>query len=434
MPLWLGYFYIKIQQIMGRQIFAAEVSHEDTPLAIREKLAANEATVKQHLRQLNLVADEVFVLSTCNRFTVYIINNDISPLTDFFAQYPGLKGYVQFYYNTEESVTHLFAVASGLLSPIKGDHQILVQIRQAHKWALACNTIGITLDNLLGQALRIGKRVRTETGIDKFCSSVVDAGIELLYNRLDSLHNKKFLIIGTGKIARLALKYLYNEGIQNIHIVSKDINRAHELANLYYVEAVDIENIHEHVKNADVIIGGTHYEVSLFPESYLSGFFEHDKMWFILDFGMPRNFNSKLAEHNAIELYNLDDLKRLYKSPLDAFGGIEAAWTIVMREAKGFMEVLAQLEFSPVLVAYWNRLMYIKNREMNVLLPKLDEQLSQGDIDSIKKQAHKLIRNMSGNSWDNIRVLANNTQAKNGRAAVNDLSDFSQVKFNISLN
>jgi glutamyl-tRNA reductase len=419
---------------MGRQIFAAEVSHEDTPLAIREKLAATEATVKQHLRHLNLVADEVFVLSTCNRFTVYIINNDISPLTDFFAQFPVLKGYVQFYYNTEESVTHLFAVASGLLSPIKGDHEILEQIKLAHQWALACNTIGITFDNLLRQALRIGTRVRTETGIDKFCSSVVDAGIELLYNRLDTLHNKKFLIIGTGKIARLALKYLYNEGIQNIKIVSKDINRAHELANLYYVEAVDIENIHEHVKNADVIIGGTHYEVSLFPESYLSGFFEQDKMWFILDFGMPRNFNSKLAEHNAIELYNLDDLKRLHKSPLDAFGGIEAAWTIVMREAKGFIEVLQQLEFSPVLVAYWNRLMYIKNRELNVLLPKLDDQLSQCDIELIKKQAHKLIRNMAGNSWNNIRVMANNTQAENGKALVNNLGNFTQVKFNISLN
>jgi glutamyl-tRNA reductase len=419
---------------MARQIFAAEVSHEDTPLAIREKLAADQATVKQHLQHIGLTADEVFILSTCNRFTVYIVNDTISPLTEFFAQYPSLKGYVQFYYNTEESVTHLFAVASGLLSPIKGDHEVLDQIRQSRKWALSCNSIGITLDNLLGQALRVGNRVRTETGIDKFCSSVVDTGIELLYNRLDALHDKKFLIIGTGKIARLALKYLYNEGIQNIKIVSKDISRAHELANLYYVEAADIENIHEHVKNADVIIGGTHYEVSLFPESYLSGFFEHSKMWFILDFGMPRNFNSKLAEHNSIELYNLDDLKRLHKSPLDAFGGIEAAWTIVMREAKGFMEVLLQLEFSPVLVAYWNRLLYIKNRELNVLLPKLDNQLSAVDIDRIKKQAHKLIRNMSGNSWATIRVLGNNTKAENAKALVTEIGTFDQVKFNISLN
>jgi glutamyl-tRNA reductase len=286
----------------------------------------------------------------------------------------------------------------------------------------------------LREAQRIGRRVRTETGIDKFCVSVVDAGIELLYNRLESLHDKKILIVGTGKIARMALKYLYNEGIQDITIVSKDRGRAMELADQYYVEAASFENLHVLVKESDLIIGATHYEVSLFPESYLSGFFEHNKTWFILDFGMPRNFNSKLAEHSAIELYNLDDLKRLHQTPLDAFGGIEAAWTIVMREAKSFMEVLLQLEFSPVLVAYWNRLLYIKNRELNVLLPKLDDELSEGDIARIKLQAHKLIKNMSGDITKSCRTLTNNLKAENGRDLVKNLDEMKNVRFNISLN
>jgi glutamyl-tRNA reductase len=419
---------------MARQIFAAEISHEDTPLAVREALAANEIIVKKHLIHLSEEVDEVFVLSSCNRFTIYAINEEITPLVNFFAKYPAVKGYVQFYYNTEESVTHLFAVASGLLSPIKGDHQVLDQIAQAHRWALETNSIGLTLDNLLRLAVRMGKRVRTETGIDKFCSSVVDAGIELLYNRMESVHDKKFLIVGTGKVARLALKYLYNEGIQDITIVSNDSHRAQYLAELYYAKSASIENIQEHVKDADVIIGGTHYEVTLFPESYLSGFFEHKKMWFILDFGMPRNFNSRLAEHSSIELYNLDDLKRLYKSPLDAFGGIEMAWTMVMREAKAFLEILVQLEFSPVLAAYWNRLLYVKNRELNVLLPKLDNQLSACDIDNIKKQAHRLIRNITGDSLKNTRLLANNFQAKNGNELIRSIDGSSHMKFSISLN
>jgi glutamyl-tRNA reductase len=419
---------------MARQIFAAEISHEDTPLSVREELAGNERSIKEHLDYFTSLVDEVFILSTCNRFTIYAVSNSIDPLTSFFSRYPGVKGYVQFYYNTEESVTHLFAVASGLLSPIKGDHEILDQMKESHKWALETNSIGITLDNLLREAIRIGKRVRTETGIDKFCSSVVDTGIELLYNRMDSLHDKKFLIVGTGKVARLALKYLYNEGIQDITIVSKDSERAQELAELYYAKHASLENIQEKVKDSDVIIGGTHYEVSLFPESWLSGFLRNDKMWFILDFGMPRNFNSKIAEHSSIELYNLDDLKRLYKSPLDAFGGIEAAWSIVMREAKAFMEILLQLEFSPVLVAYWNRLLYIKNRELNVLLPKLDKNLSAVEIEKIKKQAHKIIKNITGDTTENTRLLANNLQATNGRELVENVGAFSISKFNISLN
>lgn len=419
---------------MARQIFAAEISHEDTPIAIREKLAGSEETIREHLSNLNLQVDEVFVLSTCNRFTIYAVNESINPLTDFFNQYPVLKGYTQFYYNTEESVTHLLAVASGLLSPVKGDHEILSQLLSAKKRAHEMNSIGITLDNLLRQAIRIGKRVRTETGIDKFCVSVVDNAIELLYNRLDSMHDKKFLVVGTGKIARMAVKYLYNEGIQNVSIVSKDFVRADELAEQYYMNAVHLDDLHDHVKNADVVIGATHYEVSLFPESYLSGFFDVNKVWFILDFGMPRNFNSKLADHSAIELYNLDDLKRLHKSPLDAFGGVEAAWSIVMKEAKAFMEVFVQLEFSPVLAAYWNRLLFIKNRELNVLLPRLDQELSACDVEKIRKQANKIIRTISGDVSKSCKVLSNNNRAENGVASVSTLTPWSTIKFNISLN
>jgi glutamyl-tRNA reductase len=419
---------------MARQIFAAEISHEDTPLHIREKLAGSESAIINHLSNLNLQVDEVFILSTCNRFTIYAVNERIEPLMDFFNQFPVLKGYTQFYYNTEESVTHLFAVASGLLSPIKGDHEILDQLQIAKKRAHQTNSIGITLDNLLQHAIRIGKKVRTETGIDKFCASVVDTAFEVLYNRLDSLHNKNVLVIGTGKIARMAIRYLYNEGIQNVSIVSKDIVRAHELADQYYMKAVHLEDLHEHVKNADVVIGATHYEVSLFPASYLSGFFDVNKMWFILDFGMPRNFNTKLAEHNAIELYNLDDLKRLHKSPLDSFGGIEAAWTIVMKEAKLFMEVFVQLEFSPVLAAYWNRVMFIKNRELSILLPRLDQELSACDVERIRKQANKIIKTISGDVTKSCKVLSNNYRAENGLASVRSITPLSQIKFSISLN
>lgn len=417
---------------MARQIFAAEVSHEDTPIPVREKLACDEATVKQHLIRLGTHVDEVFILSTCNRFTVYIIAREIAPLRAFFDRYPALKDYIQFYYGTEESITHLFAVASGLLSPIKGDPHIVDQIRQAHQWALDCDSLGISLDNLLNEAIRIGMKVRTESGIDKFCSSVVDAGIELLYNRLDGLHNKKIVVIGTGKVARLAMKCLYNDGVQNVCIISRDAARASELADRYYVRAAEMSRLHEEVTDADVVIGGTHYEVSLFPDGFLPRRNNKNKVWFVLDFGMPRNFNYRLAENSSVELYNLDDLKRLHKSPLDDFGGVEAAWTIVMREAKSLMEILLQLEYSPILVAYWNRLINVNNRRAN-LLPDLEKQLSAGDIESIKKQAHRLLRRLSPDGRRDSKILSNNLRAENAVELVRNMT-FEKIKLNVSAN
>src|SRR5687768_5489334 len=191
---------------MTRQIFAAEINFEDTPHTVREKFNDSETNIKRLLGAFRSRVDEVFILATRQRFTVYVVHESLEPLTLFFHKENSLKGYVQFYYNTGESITHMMATASGLLSRVKGDTRILSELIQCYHWATACGCIGILLDSALARVIDTGKAVRTQTGIDKFCASVVETGIELLYNRLDNLHTKNFLIVGTGKMARLALE------------------------------------------------------------------------------------------------------------------------------------------------------------------------------------------------------------------------------------
>ncbi len=424
---------------MAKQIFAAEISHEHAPLHIREKLASSEEGVKAYIQQLGKDLDEVFVLSTCNRFAIYGAGESINPLLNFFFGDPELFNYVQFYKSTEASVQHLFATASGLRSQVKGEHQILAQIKQAHKLALSCSSIGLKMDNLLREAIRVGKKVRTETGIDKFCSSVVDAGFSLVEKKLSDLSNRNILIIGTGKIARLALSYLQQEQASNVTIVSHDLDRAVELANHYQAKAGHIENVSHYFMLSDVIIGGTHHEVSLCPKTMHetcmrhTAIFDTTRKHIILDFGMPRNFNDSIRKYPTIELYNLDDLKALHATPLDAFGNLDDAKRIADAEATEFINILQQLELTPILSAYWTRLVNLKDEQLNWLLPKL-ENVNEHDIDLIKKYAHKLIRSISREPLKNLRALAGDTQANVTVEVVKNLYDFHHVKLNLSIN
>jgi glutamyl-tRNA reductase len=216
-----------------------------------------------------------------------------------------------------------------------------------------------------------------------------------------------------------------------VKIVSRDAERAAHLAELYYLQTGDFSKLYAEVQEADVIIGGTHYEVSLFSESFLCTKINTDKMWFILDFGMPRNFNHKLAEHSSIELYNLDDLKRLHKSPLDAFGGIEAAWSIVMTEAKMFLEIMLQLEHSPVLAAYWNKL--LRSHEV-VSLPRRHQKMEVYSMDfkldknNLSAQSGAVLRSAP------TKHLTNNLKAENPRMLVKKVCGFEGVRLNVSLN
>src|SRR5687768_14619213 len=129
---------------MTRQIFAAEISFQDTPSQIREKFNESEKNVKRLLAAFRRHVEEVFILANRHRFTVYIVHDNLAPLTAFFHEEHHLKGYVQFYYNSGESVAHLMATASGLLSPVKGEGRILEEIIRSFEWACSCSCIGMT--------------------------------------------------------------------------------------------------------------------------------------------------------------------------------------------------------------------------------------------------------------------------------------------------
>ena len=416
---------------MIRQIFAAEINFEDAPLQVREKFNDSEKNVKRLLTAFRGRVEEVYILANRNRFTVYIVHDNLAPLTDFFHNEHNLKGYVQYYYNSGESVTHLMASASGLLSPIKGEGRILSDIIQCYQWATACSCMGITLDNTLTRAIDVGQAVRTETGIDKFCSSVVEAGIELVYNRLENLHEKNFLIIGTGKMARLALEQLTREGIRNIALTGHDAGSISRLAKKFAVKHFHLDRLNQYFLQADVVIGASHQEV---PKGLISlnkgqpSESDEIKHRFILDLGIPPNFDPDTLETFAEEFYNLDDLRRLQPSPIESFGGLEAAWRMVMKASGDFVHLLQLLNHSPVLSAYLTRQLTLKNGAW-----KVKPRRTLRNMLLFKKTDSVLGATKAMETW-NARTHTNNYLPENGLEIVRNLQGLKRFRFVLSHN
>ncbi len=394
---------------MIRQIFAAEINFENTTLAIRKEFTGSETNIKRILKAIRPRVDEVYALGNDHRFTVYAVHDSISPLKNFFIRDHNLKDFVQFYYTTEESVTHLFAAASGLLSQIKGEPQVLHEMTKSHHWASESVCLGITLDQTLRKAFQVGKAVRTATGIDKFCSSVVETGMQLLYNKFDNLHSKSFLIVGTGKVARLSLKYLAQEGMHNIVVTGFNHDRVLALAKQFGVKSALMVHTDELFLQSDVIIGASHQLVKVKECSDLRQNGVGDKPGKIrcmLDFGIPRNFAPELAEAFQAELYNLDDLRRIQQSPLESFGGLELAWSMVMKESHRLATALEQLQYSPVLKSYLSRVFILERPELN-LIPR-ESLLS---LQRLKKFFRAAPPFLKGDRID--RTLFNNHRAEN---------------------
>src|SRR5512132_3266421 len=175
------------------------VSHRSAPIALLESVALDERR-KADLAAAVLGADsvaEAVVLSTCNRTEVYAealtFHGAVTALTDALVQTTGvgrdlLREHVYVHYE-DRAIAHAFTVACGLDSMAIGEAQILGQMRQALRAAQHAGHVGPALNGLFQQALRVGKRAHTETGIDSVSVSLVEAGLARAEAALGPLEN-----------------------------------------------------------------------------------------------------------------------------------------------------------------------------------------------------------------------------------------------------
>ena len=314
------------------------------------------------------------------------------------------------------SVHITFSTAAGLESQAIGEHQITGQIRDALDLGREHKTIGPVLDELIRQAIHTGKRVRLETNIGKFSTSLATVGFELIKKHDFNIAETTFLIIGTGNMANLVNTVLDRTQIKKLYVASHDMSRAQEMASEWNGEAVNMENMHTALSEANVIIGGTQGEINLLHEETMSESkcpranfaLQANGHKLFIDFGVPRNFNPSLKNDPNISLYDLDDIKKItYDGLLKRYDEIPQARKLVNEELDWFMVWLRNRKVAPVIEAYWNNLETIKEDELKWLLPKLDK-VDGHTKDLLQRFTHRLLRRISNPTIDGIKNIAQN--------------------------
>ena len=159
-------------------LLAVGCSHRNTEVAVRERLAFRPERLAAALDELgSRYSCEAVILSTCNRVELYLARPDteVAPpvdlIAEFLAEFHGLPfADVHphlYHHHGADAVRHLFRVAASLDSMLVGEGQITGQVRRAYELAQKHAAVGAgsLLHALFQHALRVAKRVRTETGI-----------------------------------------------------------------------------------------------------------------------------------------------------------------------------------------------------------------------------------------------------------------------------
>ncbi|MGZ9932573.1 glutamyl-tRNA reductase [Streptomyces sp. NC-S4] len=253
------------------------LSHRSAPVSVLER-ASLSADAKVKLLHDTLAAEpatEATVLATCNRIELYAdvdkFHAGVAELSTLLAQHSGvgleeLTPYLYVHYE-DRAVHHLFSVACGLDSMVVGEGQILGQIKDALALGQELHTAGRLINDLFQQALRVGKRAHSETGIDRAGQSLVTFGLEQLAVDVpvgEWAAGKRALVIGAGSMSSLAAATLARVGVAEIVVANRTADRAERLAEILVASgtgvaavAVPMARVADELTRVDVVVSCT---------------------------------------------------------------------------------------------------------------------------------------------------------------------------------
>jgi glutamyl-tRNA reductase len=207
------------------------VNHRSAPSRVLDQvgLTLDEAEGLSADLAANEAVAEAMVLATCNRVEVYAdvtrFHPAVTAVADLLAKWTGCDratliehSYVHF---DAAAVAHLFSVAAGLDSMVVGEAQILGQVRATLVRGQDSGTAGRVLNGVGQRALRVGKRVHAETGIDRSGVSVVSVALDAAAEVLGDLAGSRVLVVGAGSMGALAASTLVARGARDVTVANR---------------------------------------------------------------------------------------------------------------------------------------------------------------------------------------------------------------------
>lgn len=400
------------------------LSHHTAPVEVREKLAVPEAEWQLAAAELCACPAvlEAAVLSTCNRFEVYlVVDHPFRAIQQVVAHLSSradipvaeLRRHL-FMLMEDEAVRHLLRVAAGLDSLVIGEGQILAQVKKCYELASDKDgCAGKILTRFLNVAVSAGKRVRAETGISKGAVSISSAAVELADMKtipdLDvPLVEARVSIIGAGKMSRLLVQHLVARGVRDIIIVNRTRARAEELAKMFpdaALKIVLIESLLHVVKNSDIVFTSTAAESTILGKDNLGELLEPGQRTMLVDISVPRNVAADAASVPGCVVYNVDDLKavvaknqaRRKRLMLEAEG-------VLSEEHSTFNNWLHSLGCIPAISKLQQRAESIRQDEMDRVKGKLAG-LSASEMKAVEQLSKGIINKMLHSPMVHLRGL-----------------------------
>jgi glutamyl-tRNA reductase len=386
-------------------LLAVGLSHRSADLRVLERAVVPAGEVGKVLDELVRCPNvtEAALVTSCNRVEVYAVveafHGGLGDIVSVLGRHCGLDAaelYEHLYVHyAGAAVAHLFSVAAGLDSMVVGESQILGQVRNAYNAAREAGTVGRTLHELVQRALRVGKRVHSETGLDRVGGSVVSEALTDADRLLGGLAGRSALLVGAGSMGGLSAAALRRAGIGEIVVANRTEATAARLALLQRehgvpATSVGLDDLAAQIARVDLVVACTGAGGTVIGADAVGA---RTRPLVICDLGLPRDVDAAVGELAGVTIVDLESLqRRLATAP----SGLDTrrAGEIVAEEVRGYLATQRSAEVTPTVTALRRRAAEVVDAELLRLdsrLPELERGVRNELAQTVRRVVDKLL-------------------------------------------
>jgi glutamyl-tRNA reductase len=348
---------------MDEKLLIVGINHRTAPVAVRERLAYGDGEIVSALGRLKDSAPalaEIALVSTCNRIEIIGVAADSASALDQAANFLAFDREVDtalfsralYRFEGRAAALHLFRVGASLDSMVIGEPQILGQLKLSYSYAAEARTAGLVLHRAFHRAFSVAKRVRKATLIGRGSVSVSSAAVRLAGQIFDTLSDKTVMLMGAGQMAEMTARQLHGLGAETLIVTSRTFDHAVALARTLGGTAVPLENYRPYLKIADIVIGSLSAARPVLEADEFEAILRERRYRpiFLIDMGVPRNFDERLNAMENVYLYDIDDLGAVVtESRGERAREADKAETIVADALASFMRWMEGLDLVPAI-------------------------------------------------------------------------------------
>ncbi|WGW10969.1 glutamyl-tRNA reductase [Saxibacter everestensis] len=418
------------------------ISHRSAPMSVLEKAALSESQVRELSRAIaeGGYVNGVAVLATCNRLEIIA---DVSTFHGGLADLGGalvdairtewttLSEHLYVHYE-ERAVEHLLTVACGLDSMAVGEAQILGQLRATLSLGQAEGNLSSELGRILQQALRVGKRAHSETGLDRVAQSLLSGALDSAPGWLGDLGAVNALVVGAGAMSSLVVANLSRLGVGRIAIANRSLDGAQRLAATVAGRAVELDRdtLVAEVADADLIVSCTGARGTIIgadsvaaarelrttrdlrtTRSVQRGDAHARRRQFFVDLALPRDIAPEVGDIDDVRLVGLEELSRIFAAgphhdAADVTNAIAAVRAIIASETAKLISKRRANSVAPTVIALRGRAKAVRDKEFARLAARLGPDVDARVLDEVRKSMHRLADKLMHTPTVRVKELA----------------------------